>query len=918
MPVINGTPGNDTIAVAEGDSVYGFAGNDTFAFTTNVPRPTPTLIDGGDGYDILRLPMTSGAFTLVLGPNGLSTGLTLTSIEQIVIERWAGSTTLQTVHVTGTDAREVLYFVETGTGGTQVTFLGGGGDDDLQTSGTTGDYLDGGDGNDRVFGRGTILGGAGNDTIGGVGLIRGGDGNDRVFGSGQLLGDDGDDELFMSGNSGQIIYGGNGVDTLVMQFPGYFVESCTVDLTAGTASFSNGGAAATLTTIENVRNDSGENGLIRGNASANGLTGGYYVDTLYGMGGDDILDGLEGADFLYGGDGNDTLFGGSGNDTLDGGAGRDRLSGGPGLNQMDGGAGDDVLVGGLDADVILGGDGADILYGGGGADRLTGGAGDDYINLGSSTVHGQGGDAIDGGAGNDTVAINLRRSEILISTENGVVTIRGPGGNDTLVNVEHLVLLDGVYDISPTGVVAAQPRLMTGTTGADRLTGTSSVDVIQADAGSDVIFGGRGNDIIDGGAGIDTAAYAGIRRQYDIFQTQITGVVGQIVVAGTYDEGSDGDGVDTLIEVETLSFVDGTLTFDGTSAAAQVMRLYSAALNRTPDQAGLEANVAAYSTFGLQGLANNFVGSAEFQNRFGALNNVQFVEQLYVFALGRTGDNAGVIAWVNALESGMSRAQVLVGFSESGENQTRTAATLAAGLWMPDAEANIIARMYDATLDRLPDPGGLVGWVALYDGGMSLVQIAASFSTSPEFQARYGALSNQQFIEQLYRFCLNREGDAPGVQAWVDLLNNGTSRAQVVVGFSESPEHIALTAPLWSGGIRYAGGVAPQPAPLETSDAKGLHDAQVLPGDIDGQVHDPADLWLVPASKDHDAFVLPADPDGSPGWGPPVDDFMFAPLPAALPPPAVNDLHAVMPPVEMFPGDPAAGIHRNHLDLAWA
>ncbi|WP_298158130.1 DUF4214 domain-containing protein [Brevundimonas sp.] len=444
------------------------------------------------------------------------------------------------------------------------------------------------------------------------------------------------------------------------------------------------------------------------------------------------------------------------------------------------------------------------------------------------------------------------------------------------------------------------PNALSGGDGADWIEGGAGNDRLDGGAGNDRLSGGAGNDLLNGGAGIDAALYSGLRRQYAASSTTVSG---------------NGEGADTLVSIEEARFVDGVLTFDATSASAQVMRLYSAALNRTPDQAGLEANVAALGTLGLQALASRFVASAEFQGRFGALNNQQFVEQLYVFALGRTGDPAGVANWVNALNGGMSRGQVVVGFSESAENQLRTAATLAAGLWIPDAEAQVIARLYDATLDRLPDPSGLAGWVALYEGGMSLTQIAAAFVGSAEFQARYGALSNQAFVEQLYRFCLNREGEPAGVAAWVNQLSSGATRASVVIGFSESAEHIALTAASWLGGIRYGGYVG---SPVDPVDAKGLHDAQVLPGEIDGPVHEPADLWLFLASKDHDAFVPPADPDVSIGWISPVDDVLFAPLPADLPQPAVNDLQGIMPTSEMVPGDPAAGIHRDHLDLAWA
>jgi len=516
------------------------------------------------------------------------------------------------------------------------------------------------------------------------------------------------------------------------------------------------------------------------------------------------------------------VFGRGENDVINGtsGARRDYLSGGAGNDTLSGLGGDDVLAGGS---------GLDRLFGGDGNDRLTGGTSDDLI---------------DGGSGTDTAVFTSTFASVTIANEAGQIIVNGTEGRDTLRGIEVLQFADGIVDVDANGQAAAETRrTLTGTAGADTLTGGGSRDVLSGGAGNDILRGGGNNDALDGGTGFDAALYSGVRRQYVASSTSVSG---------------NGEGTDTLTGIEEARFVDGVLTFDASSASAQVMRLYSATLNRTPDQGGLEANTGALATLGLQGLANTFVASAEFQARFGALNNQQFVEQLYVFALGRIGDAPGIASWVALLNGGASRGQVVVGFSESAENIGRTAATLNAGLWVPDPQALIIARLYDATFKRLPDVGGLTGWVNALKGGASVTDIAAAFAGSAEFQATFGALSNQAFVEQLYRFCLNREGDAGGIAGWVNALNTGTSRASVLLGFSESAEHVALTANLWLGGIRFAGFVG---APAEDA-AKDMDGPQILPDveDID-IAYDPADLGLSFPDKDADAFVLPAVPD---------------------------------------------------------
>ncbi|RBM40219.1 RTX toxin [Vibrio tarriae] len=60
------------------------------------------------------------------------------------------------------------------------------------------------------------------------------------------------------------------------------------------------------------------------------LIGGAGNDILFGQGGNDTLNGGVGKDTLYGGNGNDTLIGGDGNDILIGGLGNDILTGGSG------------------------------------------------------------------------------------------------------------------------------------------------------------------------------------------------------------------------------------------------------------------------------------------------------------------------------------------------------------------------------------------------------------------------------------------------------------------------------------------------------------------------------------------------------------------------------------------------------------
>jgi len=94
--------------------------------------------------------------------------------------------------------------------------------------------------------------------------------------------------------------------------------------------------------------------------------------------------------------------------------------------------------------------------------------------------------------------------------------------------------------------------------------------------------------------------------------------------------------------------------------------------------------------------------------------------------------------------------------------------------------------------DRKPDAEGLDFWTHSLQGGTPLQAVADVFMQAPEWQARYGTPDDLAFVETLYRNVLDRPGEAEGVGFWAGNLNSGAAtRSEVVVAFSESPEHVA-------------------------------------------------------------------------------------------------------------------------------
>ncbi len=249
--------------------------------------------------------------------------------------------------------------------------------------------------------------------------------------------------------------------------------------------------------------------------------------------------------------------------------------------------------------------------------------------------------------------------------------------------------------------------------------------------------------------------------------------------------------------MEDAQFADGQVVYNPTAPVAEVTRLYQAAFDRAPDQAGLHLWTDLIKAGApMTSVADGLLSSPEFQLRYpGDASDGAFIDQLYLNVLHRAPDAAGGALWLDALGNGLTRGQALADFSDSAENELGTAATVQAGIWDLDQGAPQVARLYDTVFGRLPDAGGLRLWDNVLDAHtLSLDQVAAQFMQSPEFLQTYGLLSNAAFVEALYVNALHRAPDAGGFALWTGALAGGVSRSGVVVGFSESAEHQNSTA----------------------------------------------------------------------------------------------------------------------------
>ena len=110
-----------------------------------------------------------------------------------------------------------------------------------------------------------------------------------------------------------------------------------------------------------------------------------------------------------------------------------------------------------------------------------------------------------------------------------------------------------------------------------------------------------------------------------------------------------------------------------------------------------------------------------------------------------------------------------------------------------------IGRLYTAAFGRVPDEGGLQYWVnVVNDPLVSYKDVSQNFVNSTEFSAIASPNSSSDvFATALYQNVLGRAPDSSGLDYWTNQLNSGLKdRADILIGFAESPENVALYATL--------------------------------------------------------------------------------------------------------------------------
>jgi hypothetical protein len=256
-----------------------------------------------------------------------------------------------------------------------------------------------------------------------------------------------------------------------------------------------------------------------------------------------------------------------------------------------------------------------------------------------------------------------------------VVSIRGVFPNGSAQHIgEEIITYSGTK--SPNSWVSLETLRKIRENVIEEHRGTQANDFIWLPNGKNFVFSSTGSDVISGSLGIDTVKY-NVAKNIDMVRRANSN---EIQIWKNQSE------KDTLIKIEKVSFNDGSLVFDVTSAnAPAAYRLYGGAFDRTPDEGGfrfwastLDKNVA------LRDVAAEFISSEEFIGRYGSsLSNAAFVDALYQNVLHRGGDAGGVAHWNRMLDNKLQdRSDVLVEFTQLPEFVGISAANISNGYWV--------------------------------------------------------------------------------------------------------------------------------------------------------------------------------------------------------------------------------------------
>jgi len=307
-------------------------------------------------------------------------------------------------------------------------------------------------------------------------------------------------------------------------------------------------------------------------------------------------------------------------------------------------------------------------------------------NLGSGTVRvtttdvPTGNPTIPGGAGLDLLNVGSGGGNVVLTGTDGNFIIQGTG-NATVTGGAGF---DG-FVVGGSG----NDNFNFGGAGSTTVYGGAGNDSILTGGAGDSVFAGDGNDSVFTGGGGDTVFFQGLdpgamvagqvgATQGSVIDTgsQVDVVVFENMSASAFHYNKVGNnGISASVNgqnvniynAEVLKFNDGALVFTNSDDAAALIRLYEGILNRLPDAEGAKYWLEQIGKADIFSLFDYFIKSNEAQGVINSMNNEQFLTYLYQNSFNRIPDQSGHDYWMDKLNHGISKTEVIFYFMNSQE-----------------------------------------------------------------------------------------------------------------------------------------------------------------------------------------------------------------------------------------------------------
>ena len=251
-----------------------------------------------------------------------------------------------------------------------------------------------------------------------------------------------------------------------------------------------------------------------------------------------------------------------------------------------------------------------------------------------------------------------------------------------------------------------------------------------------------------------------------------------------------------IILFSIISIPSGKAEAAGSNIDDFITSCYRICLNREPTEADLEHWEGEL----LRGerCGSDAVFCFVFGPEYVGLNksDEEFIEDMYRTFLLREYDAPGKEFWMKKFsEERWSREQVFAGFANSDEF---FGLCLSYGITAGYFDSNydheqinkvntFVARLYKICLNRIGDKQGQQNWVvSLLSNENSGMKCAEGFVKSIEYRGLN--LTEEQYVENMYKLMLGRDSDEGGKAHWLNNLAHGMSKDALFYSFARSEE----------------------------------------------------------------------------------------------------------------------------------